>query len=127
MMKTKSKPIENCECLSRLTVLRNRLNRPNVVLDNVSRTCYASTPVQLPSGDIVYQSKEVVLNTAEKLSKFRVFDFSINALRLSGAINNLKPTKMKGDTFHNIENMESALDTITRSIPETPSNPIVES
>lgn len=127
MMKTKSKTIENCECLSRLTVLRNGLNRPKVVLENVALTCYSSTPVQLPSGDIVYKSKVTVLNTAEKLSKFRVFDFSINALRLSGAINNLKPTKMKGDTFRNIENMESALDTISRSTSEPNANTNVES
>lgn len=118
MMKTKSKPIENCQCLSRLTVLRYGLNRPKVVLENVARTCYASTPVQLPTGDIVYQSKEVVLNTAEKLSKFRVFDFSINSLRLSGAINNLKPTKMKGDSFRNLDNIETALDKLSSSAPE---------
>lgn len=126
-MKTKFIPkIVEHICISRVTNLLNGIHRPNVCLKKTNRTYYVSTPHQLPSGDIVYVTKESVLDTSSQLSKFRVYDFSINSLRLSGAINNLKPTKMKGDTFHNIENMENALDTISRSIPEPTPNPNVE-
>lgn len=118
-MKTKFIPkIVEHVCISRVTNLLNGINRPNVCLKKSNRTYYVSTPQQLPSGDIVYVTKETVLDTSSKLSKFRVYDFSINSLRLSGAINSLKPIKLSGDRFHNIENMESALDTISRNISD---------
>lgn len=73
---------------------------------------------------VVERTKEVVVDNVDTFNKLKYTDFSIENLKASGAIDNLKEVKLTGDQHTTLKNLEQSLSSIeVQSIDTTIDNP----